>query len=455
MAEWKQRTSYIPKYIKIYSLEETIDLPDHSTILFPLYKDPIPNINHFLNLKAQKFLCGPLVLMVPEKIISNISCDGLIGNEPVISLLDENSRIMTDKNIPKNFYKIENDKLPNIEIPWFVKNNNELQIFPESYATCQNRCSFCQIGQNLHLQKNNKKYTFDQILSRIGKYELNPYKQAKVSLNYVSIFDALEVDEIRYLLHKIHEKFKYQTINLWARTASIIKYQEILHTLSPKKINWNIGFEAFNRNQLKRYNKSGLKHNLEVLEIINKQKLHVSPLMIMLDPWSTNQELAENFYYLSKINKINLACGQSGMIWNGNILNRLWIPYPNTNLTIQAKNENLLNLERFNEFDYPFSQDIKNPNTMSWHFKNQIRPIIDNLLNFNYIMDWTKQKLTETGKSGCSFCSGGLVFNHNKTGRVFQDMEEQLVEYISTMNENLYSKIMNKITILAEEILNG
>jgi ectoine hydroxylase-related dioxygenase (phytanoyl-CoA dioxygenase family) len=72
---------------------------------------------------------GPLAFSNPIDIIQNININGVLGLEPVYSLLYDNDRILRNNKIPKDFYKKEQKYLPDIENEYEIKNNT-LVIFP-------------------------------------------------------------------------------------------------------------------------------------------------------------------------------------------------------------------------------------------------------------------------------------------------------------------------------------
>lgn len=464
LSDWKTKTGFKPDYFQISDKDELLawieSLSDFSTIIIPVYKNPTPLINSIIrliknkNFNIQIFISGPLSQLFPEKCKNIINSDGILGSEPCLSLLEDNSLIFSGNEIPKKFFDIEKDSFPDVEDYWDI-DGTTLSIFPESFGKCHSRCSFCQIGQNQDLQRSIKSFNFNQIINRIPD---NIKFINNINVCYSNILDVLSFDEIKILIQNINNKIKFKTINLWTKSNQILKFGEKILDLCPySMIRWNVGLESFNSDQLTRFNKGGefyKKSNYELINLLNSLagRVLISPLTIVFDPWSTRNEISETYNGISKIDKRILTCGQSGTLWNG-LLSRLWNPFPNTSLYTKAKNENLLKLDKFGDFDYPFDQNYKYPESLTWNFKNdETKKIFEKLLDWDNMMEWAKDRLISKKMPKCKFCSGGYIFNRNNTSKNFLDMEKKLIEFIQG-NDNLASSIEEEIFKMIESEL--
>ena len=458
--EWYNYTGYKPEFFNYLKQKEEIQsiITKEHTIIIPMYQYPIPYSNDFIDKYKNKcnkiYAAGPLALLDPLRIKKYIDVDGILGIEPVYSLLYDNARILTN-NIPENFYKKESIYLPKINDKYKIRNRT-LLIIPGSNLHCDRNCYFCN---NSGCSKNQKIYKIDDIIERIPKIERKT--RINVHLTYYNIFQEISSKKIQELIDKIQFKLNFSFVSLWIDPKSFIENHNKIKVID-KKIIWNIGFESFSDSQLKRYNTLSYKnkqYNDECVDIINNTKDYlVNPLFIFFDPWSVPEELSETIEGYSRIKKQKMKCHEGGMIWKKDIINRTWSPYPGCKLYDLARNERLLNKKNFNEFEYPYVFDRSNYKEWPWKFKyKEIKDIYFTLYGWIKQIENYKTLIIENKKSKCDFCSGGFVFEDFKelhNGRfAFVELNKKLIEFLNG-DKNIKDIITNNIENIYKNVTN-
>lgn len=458
--EWYDNTGYMPLFFDYLNQEDEIKsiiTKDHIVII-PMYYHPSLFSNKFIyshKNKCKEILAmGPLAISNPLDIIKNIKVNGILGLEPVYSILYDKNRILRNNIIPKNFYKNEKKYLPKINNQYKIKNNT-FTITPGINIKCNKKCSFCK---NIHHDNYEKIFTNKNIINKIPNNIKS--KNINIKLAYCNIFQNLTIDKIQKLIDSIQNKINFKSISLWTDPKLFLKFHDKI-LLQNKNIIWNIGFESFSESQLKRYNCLSYKnkeYNYKCIEIINNTKNYrINPLFIFFDPWSKPEELSETIKGYSKIKKQKMTCHVGGIIWKRDIIDRIWIPYPNCEMYKNAQKEQLLNFDNLNEFGRQYSFDKKYYKDWPWKFKyEKTKEVYFQLIEWINIIESYKMNLIKNKKSKCLLCSGGFVYkdfiNINNGRFMFANIENSFIEYLDG-NENIKEEITHKIHKTCNDII--
>lgn len=133
------------------------------------------------------------------------------------------------------------------------------------------------------------------------------------------------------------------------RANDVIRFEEtvaLLHEAGLRRV--YIGIESGSESQLKRQRKGVHRHhNLEAMEVLRRHNLGLDMGFIPFDPWSTPEEIVENFQFLDELEVMEAANLNSAAV--------TMILYPGTALYKRAKTEDLFVRSEGFTYSYRFA----------------------------------------------------------------------------------------------------